>query len=62
LYPEVSAHLLRVSESADWLEYRDWGNPIIAEPFEVVDGHAIVPNRPGNGIEWNEAAVAKYSY
>ena len=62
LYPEVSAHLLRASESADWLEYRDWGNPIIAEPFEVIDGHAIVPDRPGNGIEWNEDAVAKYAY
>jgi mandelate racemase len=62
LYPEVSAHLLRATETADWLEWRDWGNPIIAEPFEVVDGHAIVPDRPGNGIEWNEAAVAKYAY
>lgn len=62
LYPEVSAHLLRATESADWLEYRDWGNPIIAQPFEVVDGHAVVPDRPGNGIEWNEAAVAKYRY
>jgi mandelate racemase len=44
------------------LEYRDWGNPIIAEPFQVVDGHAIVPDRPGNGIAWDEAAVKKYSY
>ena len=55
LYPEVSAHLLRATETADWLEWRDWGNPIIAQPFEVVDGHTIVPDRPGNGIEWNEA-------
>jgi mandelate racemase len=62
LYPEVSAHLLRATETADWLEWRDWGNPIIAQPFEVVDGHAIVPDRPGNGIEWNEAMVAKYAY
>lgn len=62
LYPEVSAHLLRASESADWLEYRDWGNPIIAEPFQVVDGHAIVPDRPGNGISWDEAAVQKFAY
>jgi len=62
LYPEVSAHLLRATETADWLEWRDWGNPIIAEPFEVVDGHAVVPDRPGNGIEWNEAMVAKYAY
>jgi mandelate racemase len=62
LYPEVSAHLLRATETADWLEWRDWGNPIIKEPFEVIDGHAVVPDRPGNGIEWNEAAVAKYAY
>lgn len=62
LYPEVSAHLLRASESADWLEYRDWGNPIIAQPFELADGHVTVPDRPGNGIEWDEAAVAKYAY
>ncbi len=62
LYPEVSAHLLRATESADWLEYRDWGNPIVQEPFEVVDGQCIVPDRPGNGIEWNEDAVRKYAY
>lgn len=62
LYPEVSAHLLRATETADWLEWRDWGNPIIAEPFEVVDGQAIVPDRAGNGIEWNEAMVAKFAY
>ena len=54
LYPEVSAHLLRATESADWLEWRDWGNPIIAEPFEVAEGQVIVPDRPGNGIEWDE--------
>jgi len=54
--------LLRASESADWLEYRDWGNPIIAEPFQVIDGHALVPDRPGNGIEWDEVAVSKYIY
>ena len=62
LYPEVSAHLLRATETADWLEWRDWGNPIIAEPFEVKDGVATVPDRPGNGIEWNEAMVARYAY
>lgn len=62
LYPEVSAHLLRVSETADWLEFRDWGNPIIAEPFAIEDGYAIVPDRAGNGIEWNEEAVKKFAY
>jgi mandelate racemase len=61
LYPEVSAHLLRASESADWIESRDWGNAVIAEPFEIKDGNIIVPDRPGNGIEWNEDAVKHYA-
>ena len=59
LYPEVSAHLLRVSESADWLEWRDWAHPFLAAPFEVKDGTVVVPDRPGNGIEWDEAAVRR---
>ena len=62
LYPEVSAHLLRASESADWLEWRDWGNPIIAEPFPVENGLVKVPDRPGNGIEWDEDAVRRFTY
>ncbi len=62
LYPEVSAHLLRATETADWLEYRDWGNPIIKEPFQVKDGQCIVPDRPGNGIEWDEGAVGRFAY
>lgn len=61
LYPEVSGHLLRVSESADWVEWRDWGNPLLAEPFAVEDGHIVVPDRPGNGIQWDEAAVKRYA-
>ena len=59
LYPEISAHLLRVSETADWLEWRDWADPFLAAPFEVRDGAVIVPDRPGNGIEWDEAAVKR---
>jgi mandelate racemase len=61
LYPEISAHLLRASESADWIEARDWGLPLIAEPFEIRDGNMIVPDRPGNGIDWNEDAINRYA-
>ena len=60
LYPETSAHLLAVTPTAHWLEYVDWANPILREPMEIVDGAAIVPDRPGTGIEWNGEAVARY--
>lgn len=61
LYATVSSQLLRASETADWLEWSDWADPILARPCEVTDGVVTVPGLPGNGIEWNEAAVTKYA-
>jgi mandelate racemase len=61
LYPEIAAHLMRVTESAHWLEWQDWADPVLAEPFRLEHGQLMVPDRPGQGIAWNEAAVAKYA-
>jgi mandelate racemase len=60
LYPEFSAHLMRVSETAHWLEWQDWADPIVREPFPVKAGHVTIPDRPGAGLEWNETAVARF--
>jgi len=60
LFPEISAHLLAVSPTRHWLEYVDWANPILAEPLEVENGHALAIQRPGSGIEWNEDRVKVY--
>lgn len=62
LYPEFSAHLMRVTETAHWLEWQDWADPVVAEPFKLADGLLTIPHRPGAGIEWNEEFVARYSY
>ncbi len=59
LYPEVAAHLMCVTDTAHWLEWQDWANPILSEPFELKEGHLLVPDRTGNGIAWDEKAVAK---
>jgi mandelate racemase len=60
LYPEFSAHLLAVTPTCHWLEYVDWASPILKEPIEIRDGHAIIPNRPGAGIEWDDDAVRRF--
>ena len=57
---EVSAHLMAVTPTAHWLEYVDWANPILAEPLALRDGSAVAAERPGNGLAWNEEAVARY--
>jgi mandelate racemase len=60
LFPEVSAHLLAVTPTAHWLEYVDWADAILAEPFFIHQGSITVPERPGIGIAWNEEAVRRY--
>ncbi len=62
LYPEVAAHLMRVTETAHWLEWQDWADPILKEPFSVKDGAIEIPDVPGIGIEWDEQAIARYRY
>src|SRR5262245_54305831 len=60
LFPEVSAHLLAATPTAHFLEYVDWADKILVEPLEIVDGFAVVPRRPGNGLTWDAKAVEKY--
>ena len=60
LFPEISSHLLAATPTAHWLEYVDWANPILREPVRIVDGAAVVPDRPGSGLEWDEDAVERY--
>jgi mandelate racemase len=61
LYPEIAAHLMRVSETAHWLEWQDWASPILTEPFQLQDGYLMIPEVPGSGIRWNEDAIKRYA-
>ena len=58
LYPEVAAHVMRVTETANWLEWQNWADPILQRPYEIKDSQLHIPDVPGVGLEWNEAAVA----
>ena len=60
LFPEASAHLLAVTPTCHYLEYVDWADAILAEPLCVVDGAAVIPDRPGTGVVWDEKAVKRY--
>lgn len=56
LFPEVSVHLL-AAESSGALEWVSWLSPLLEEPIEIQGGYALVPDRPGIGLRFDEAAV-----
>src|SRR5262249_33780579 len=60
LFPGVSAHLLAATPTRHFLEYVDWADKLLQEPLRIVDGHAVPSDRPGNGLIWDDAAVARY--
>ena len=62
LYPEVGAHVMRVTETAHWLEWQDWADPILEQPYAIKDSHLHVPDVPGTGLDWNEDVIARNLY
>ena len=57
---QTSRSLLAATPTAHWLEYVDWADAIVQEPLEIASGMAIVPDRPGSGLTWDDAAVRRY--
>ena len=51
---------MRVTRTAHFLEWQDWAEVILAEPYKVVDGALHIPDRPGLGLDWDEGAVSRY--
>jgi mandelate racemase len=62
IFPEFSAHLLAVTPTCHWLEYLDVAGAVLQEPVEVKDGHVLVPEVPGAGLEWDEQAVRRFAF
>jgi mandelate racemase len=61
LMPEVSAHLLAATPTGHWLEYVDWGDAILEEPPQVIDGAVTPSARPGTGLAWDEGKLRRLS-
>ena len=38
----------------------DWGQDLLADPLLPSKGTTTPRDTPGTGVEWNEAAIARY--
>jgi mandelate racemase len=61
IFVEVSAHLLQATPTAHYLEHLDIAAPLLSKPLEVRDGMALVPEAPGLGLDWDEAALRHFA-
>ncbi len=64
LYLSASIHLAVATPNAVIMEggtahTRPFGNPLLKEPLEFPPGFAVVPERPGLGVEFDEQALAR---
>lgn len=61
LFPEMSLALLAALPAGHYLEHMPWFEPIYRERIELdARGDAIVPDRPGWGFTFDQAAIARY--
>lgn len=51
--------LLGFTPTRHRLEYLDHAAPILTEPVRIDDGYAVMPERPGSGLEWNEELIER---
>jgi len=57
---DLHVHLLAAVPNASYLEVHGFGlERFIAHPLEIKDGAAIAPDRPGHGVEFDWAALAR---
>lgn len=61
LFMEVSSHQACALSNAIWQEHQPWWEPILKEPVDFRDGYIHIRPVPGLGIEWDEAAIARYA-
>jgi mandelate racemase len=52
--------LLQATPTAHFLEHLDIAAPLLRQPLAVQGGMALVPDAPGLGLDWDQAALRHF--
>lgn len=58
LFPEISAHMLALTPTADWLEWMDVAGGVLTHSVTFKDGMAHPSDAPGTGVSFDEDRIA----
>jgi L-alanine-DL-glutamate epimerase-like enolase superfamily enzyme len=61
-YREHDVHLAAAQPNLFAIESFDWLSDLLAFPFEVRDGMAVVPDRPGFGVNFRAEAIREFRF
>ena len=60
LIPEIQVHLIAAIPNGLTVEYMPWTLRLYEETPAIIDGQLVVPDKPGLGLAFDKAAIAKY--
>ena len=60
LIPEVQVHNIAAIPNGLTVEYMPWTLRLFQETPAIEDGHIVVPDKPGLGLEFNPDTIAQY--
>jgi L-talarate/galactarate dehydratase len=60
LIPEFQVHAMAAIPNGLTVEYMPWTHRLFRETPAIVDGQLVVPDKPGLGLEFDQAALEQY--
>ncbi|MDP7018530.1 MAG: mandelate racemase/muconate lactonizing enzyme family protein [Pirellulaceae bacterium] len=61
LAPEVLAHCLAAIPNGETVEQMPWSLPLFRNELRIEDGHIVLSDQPGLGLELDDEAAAKFN-
>jgi L-alanine-DL-glutamate epimerase-like enolase superfamily enzyme len=60
LFTEASGHALAAAPHGLILEHMDWWQELFDDRLAVIDGHLVLPDRPGIGLGLDRGALTRF--
>jgi len=60
LFVEASGHVMAAAPHGVILEHMDWWQELFDDRLSVVDGHVVLPDRPGLGVGLDRKALERF--